>query len=81
MNQPSSELRSPAKNMHRHPHTANASPGKIDDMTRNVNEASSAPIPAPPPPTRPDMAPRRSGEAHSVPIVWVDATTPPTKMP
>jgi hypothetical protein len=36
--------------MHRHPHTAKASPGKIFDMTRNTNDASKAPMPAPPPP-------------------------------
>src|ERR1700735_5458731 len=59
MNQPSSELSRPEKNMQRHPHTAKASPGKIDDVIRNTKEASSAPIPAPPPPIKPDMAPRR----------------------
>src|ERR1700694_2453156 len=81
MNQPSSELRSPAKNMQRHPHTANASPGNIDDMTRNTKDAIRAPMPAPPPPTRPDIAPRQFGEAHSGPMVWVERTTPPTKSP
>ena len=81
MNQPSSELRSPEKNMQRQPHTANASPGKIDDVTRKTNDASSAPMPAPPPPTSPDIAPRQFGETDSVPMVWVEATTPPTNTP
>src|SRR4029077_3269368 len=54
MNQPSSELSRPEKNMQRHPHTAKASPGKIDEVTRKTNEAKSAPTPAPPPPMRPD---------------------------
>src|ERR1700735_1089605 len=81
MNQPSSELSRPEKNMQRHPHTAKASPGKIDDVIRKANDARSAPIPAPPPPMRPDMAPRRSGETDSVRMVWSEATTPPTKTP
>jgi hypothetical protein len=81
MNQPSSEPRSPAKNMQRHPHTAKASLGKIDDITRKTKDASNAPIPAPPSSTRPDIAPRQFGDAHSVPIVWVDATTPRTNIP
>src|SRR6201996_1239785 len=81
MNQPSSELSRPEKNMQRQPHTANASPGKIDDVIRKMMEESSAPMPAPPPPINPDMAPRRSGETDSVPMVWVEDTTPPTKTP
>src|SRR5580704_1393508 len=58
INQPSNELKSPEKNMQRQPHTANASPGKIDDVTRKTNDASNAPMPAPPPPISPDIAPR-----------------------
>ena len=81
MNQPSSELSSPEKNMKRQPHTAKASPGKIDDVIRKMKDASSAPMPAPPPPTRPDIAPRHCAGTDSVPMVCVEATTPPTKMP
>ncbi|MEY9702439.1 hypothetical protein ACVI1J_007952 [Bradyrhizobium diazoefficiens] len=81
MNQPSSELSRPEKNMKRQPQTAKASPGKTEDVIRKMKDASSAPMPAPPPPTRPDIAPRHCGGTDSVPMVWVDATTPPTKMP
>lgn len=81
MNQPSSELKSPEKNMKRQPQTAKASPGKIEDVIRKMKDASNAPMPAPPPPTRLDIAPRQFAGTDSVPMVWVDATTPPTKMP
>lgn len=40
-------------------------------------EARSAPIPAPPPPTKPGMAPRQLAGTGAVPIVRVQATTPP----
>src|SRR6201985_3611257 len=81
MNHPSSELSKPEKNMKRQPHTAKASPGKIDDVIRKMIEASKAPMPAPPPPIGPDIVPRHRGETDSVPMVWVDATTPPTNTP
>src|ERR1700712_1599118 len=61
-NRPSTELMIPVKNMQRHPHTSNSSPGKIADIVRNTMDASSAPSPAPPPPINPDTAPRYFGE-------------------
>ena len=36
---------------------------------------------APPPPISPDIAPRYRSGTDSVPMVWVDATTPPTNTP
>ncbi len=78
---PSTELMMPVKNMQRHPHTSKRSPGKIADIARNVSDASNAPSPAPPPPISPDTAPRYFGATDSVPMVCVDATTPPTNTP
>ena len=43
--------------------------------------AIAAPIPAPPPPTSPDIRPRQRGGTLSVPRVWVTAETPPTNNP
>src|SRR5262249_17364459 len=81
MNQPSRELSRPQKNMKRQPHTAKASPGNTDDAIKKTKEASSAPMPAPLPAMRPDIMPRHCGGTDSVPIVWVEATTPPTNTP
>src|SRR5471032_57184 len=80
-NSPSTELMMPVKNMQRQPHTSKSAPGKIDDMVRYTIEASKVPRPAPPPPIKPDTAPRYFGATDSVPMVCVDATTPPTNTP
>jgi hypothetical protein len=39
------------------------------------------PIPTPLPKIRPDISPRQRGGTDSVPIVWVEAMTPPINTP
>ena len=71
----------PAKNMTRQPQTSNASPVNIDEVTKKAVEAKNAPRPTPPPLIDPDISPRHRGGTDLVPIVCVEATTPPTNMP
>src|SRR5580704_13254512 len=81
INTPNTEFRIPAKNMKRQPQASKESPVKINEVTKKEIEAKSAPMPTPPPLMKPDISPRQCGGTDSVPIVWVEATTPPTKTP
>src|ERR1700730_5997197 len=79
INRPNTEFRIPAKNMKRQPQASNESPVKINEVTKKEIEAKSAPMPTPPPLMKPDINPRQCGGTDSVPIVWVEATTPATR--
>src|SRR6516165_9519441 len=81
INTQNTELRMPAKNMTRQPQVSKAFPVNIDEVTKKAVEAKNAPSPTPPPLINPDMSPRHRGGTDSVPIVCVEATTPPTNTP